>query len=100
MLEHAELARKLPKFDPGQVVATPGALVALTFNGFSPIEMLHRHLNGDWGDVSPEDKALNGRAIEEGGRILSAYQLAGGERLWIVTKADRSATTLLLPEES
>jgi hypothetical protein len=99
MGDRDDLAMRTPKFDAGQVLMSPGAIVVLDFNGISPIELLHRHLTGDWGDLTEEDKAANEAALTNGSRILSAYELAGGERLWIITEADRSATTLLLPEE-
>jgi hypothetical protein len=62
-------------------------------------EFIYRHVQGDWGAVSEDDKRENDRAVQHGDRILSAYTTSTGERLWVITKADRSATTLLLPEE-
>jgi hypothetical protein len=99
MSDHDELAHKLPKFDLGQVVATPAAIVAIEFAHSSAIELLQRHVTGDWGDLSAEDKALNDRAIEKGERIVSAYTLADGERLYIITEWNRSVTTILLASE-
>jgi hypothetical protein len=58
-----------------------------------------RHARGDWGDLSSEDKLANKRALEEGTRLLSAYHLKTGQKIWIITEWDRSATTVLLPEE-
>lgn len=95
----SELARRMPKFELGQCVITPGAIVALEFNGISALELLHRHATGDWGDLDADDKQANEAALQTGSRILSAYKLAGGERVWIITEADRSASTILLPEE-
>jgi hypothetical protein len=91
------------RFDPGQVVATPGALEALKAAGQGPGEFLGRHLRGDWGDLGDEDKRLNDEALIDGSRVLSAYVLATGQRLWIISEATddegkRAATTLLLPE--
>jgi len=83
----------------GQLLATPGALRALAHAGQSPIAFLRRHMAGDWGEVCPEDAQANAHAAEHGGRILSAYTLSSGVKIWIITEADRSATTLLLPEE-
>ena len=84
----------------GQVVATPEAVRTLEDEGTVPAEFLERHQKGDWGDVCREDKEANEYAINEGLRILSAYKLpVTGERLWIITEADRSSTTLLLPSE-
>jgi len=78
------------------IVATRGA------SSEFPEAFLHscldRHFSGDWGEVCEEDKAVNDDAMENGGRVLSAYSLRG-DRLWIITEADRSVTTLLLPEE-
>jgi len=88
-----------PKFPVGQVVATPGVLSALSSNRQSPLDLLRRHERGDWGDLDQEDKAANNRALKEGSRILSAYRLKDKTRVWLITEADRSATTLLLPEE-
>ena len=58
-----------------------------------------RHMAGDWGDVDEEDKAANDQALTDGSRLLSAYRTAAAKKLWIITEADRSATTILLPEE-
>lgn len=89
----------LLKFSPGQIVATPGALEAFTASGERPLDYLYRHLQGDWGDLSPEDKQANEDALKHGNRILSAYTLATGVRVWVITDWDRSVTTFLLPEE-
>lgn len=85
----------------GQIVATPGAVQALLDAGHKPVptELLARHEAGDWGEVSPEDWQENELSVREGFRILSAYKLATGVKIWIITEADRSATTILLPEE-
>jgi hypothetical protein len=87
------------RFPFGRVVATPGALRALEKAEQHPAEFLDRHGNGDWGDVTDADKQANALAIEQGSRILSAYTTSAGDPLWILTEADRSATTILLPEE-
>ena len=84
-------------FKQGQIVATPGAL-SLEERGVNLLTYLHRHLSGDWGDLDDEDKAENIFSIEHGFRILSSYNTPL-EKLWIITEADRSATTFLLPEE-
>ena len=83
----------------GQVLATPGALRALETTGEKPAHYLARHAAGDWGELDEEDRAANDRALRVGERILSAYSLPDGERLWIITEAGRSATVLLLPAE-
>lgn len=87
------------KFNPGQMVATPGALAVLRERGCAPHELLRRHLRGDWGDLSTEDATRNDQALLYGDRLLSAFDIGGDERIWIITEADRSVTTLLLPSE-
>jgi hypothetical protein len=87
------------KFPLGQVVATPGALDALRDAGQDASFFLDRHVQGDWGSVGKADWKLNDEASQIGERLLSAYRTLKGIRIWIITEADRSATTLLLPEE-
>lgn len=87
------------KFPLGQTVATPGALDALTQAGQSPVFFLDRHVQGDWGEVDAEDKRANDLALVQGERLLSAYRTLKGDRLWVITEADRSSTCILLPEE-
>lgn len=87
------------KFPLGQIVATPGAIEALRRAGQTPLEFLARHARGDWGELDREDQQENGFSLREGFRLLSAYRLKDGRRLWIITEADRSVTTFLLPEE-
>jgi hypothetical protein len=90
----------LPLFALGQVVATPGALDALQTAKVAPRQLIKRHVTGDWGDLSAEDKAENDYSIGRGLRIFSAYILpTTGIKMWVITEADRSATTLLLPSE-
>ena len=80
--------------------ATPGALEALERHGQAAMHFLARHLRGDWGDLCEEDKQENEFSVRNGFRILSAYKLNGdGQKVWIITEADRSATTILLPDE-
>jgi hypothetical protein len=84
----------------GRLLSTPGAIEAMAKAGQDPAELLTRHRSGDWGDVDAEDAAANTRAAVEGGeRVLSAYTLKDGTRLWVITEAARSATTILLPDE-
>jgi hypothetical protein len=83
----------------GQLVFTPGALDALAKAGQNGKELLDRHCRGDWGDVNAQGSAANDRAITEGDRILSAYSLKDQTKVWIITEADRSVTTILLPDE-
>ena len=79
--------------------ATPGALEALARAGEDVQTYLRRHLSGDWGEVCDEDKELNDEAVGMEERIMSAYVLPTGLRIWVCTEPDRSATTVLLPEE-
>ena len=93
-----------PKFPLGQVLATPGALEALKKSGQSPASFIERHVSGDWGEVCPDDKALNDESLIDGSRILSAYKTSKNERLWIITEAaddegHRCCTTILMPSE-
>ena len=89
----------VPLFPLGQIVATPGALALLEQARKSPLEFLSRHLRGDWGDLCQEDKTENELSLKHGLRLLSSYPVTNSEKLWIITEADRSVTTLLLPEE-
>jgi hypothetical protein len=83
----------------GTVVATPGALDALTEARESALGFLARHASGDWGEIPPEDREENEFSIKNEFRILSAYSLRNGTKIWIITEADRSVTTILLPCE-
>jgi hypothetical protein len=97
--EPSLVGRKRPLFPLGSVVATPGALDLLDRSGINAASLLARHQSGDFGVVCVEDIYENTFAIEhDSGRVLSAY-VVGNERLWIITEADRSSTTLLLPSE-
>jgi hypothetical protein len=87
------------RFTLGDVVATPGALDALRRNHAGAWTYLRRHVTGDWGDLDTEDVAENELSLVEGFRLFSRYTLPDGTRLWVITEADRSCTTLLLPEE-
>ena len=95
----SDQGKKKALFRLGQVVATPGALEALQAAGQQPAEFLSRHVTGDWGEVPPEDAQENELSVKQGFRILSAYTLNTRVKIWIITEADRSATTLLLPNE-
>jgi hypothetical protein len=86
-------------FPLGGLVATPGALQALDTSGESPIIYLTRHLHGDWGDLTEDDKQANTDAVATQTRILSAYHLKDGTKIWIITEAARSSTCILLPSE-
>jgi hypothetical protein len=86
------------RFDLGRLVATPSALEVLDQQGVSPLDLLRRHAAGDWGEVCAEDARENERSVKHGWRVLSVYQV-GGERLYVITEADRSSSCLLLPSE-
>jgi len=88
-----------PLFPLGRVVATPGALGTLEAADESPADLLNRHVRGDWGDLDDEDKAANEAALRDGSRIFSAYVLSSGEKIWVISEADRSSTCLLRPDE-
>jgi hypothetical protein len=86
----------LSKFPLGQIFATQGALDSLSMTAIN--RALDRHASGDWGQVCEDDRATNEVALIDGSRLLSAYR-SGGLEYWIITEADRSATTLLLPSD-
>ena len=88
-----------PLFALGQVVSTPGALDAFAAAGQTPTEFLNRHVAGDWGDIERADAARNDLSIKVAFRIISAYILKTGLKIWIITEADRSSTCVLLPSE-
>jgi len=108
-----------PRFALGRVVATPGALALIHATNSNPFVLLAKHVTGDWGEIDPEDVVTNEDALEHGLRVLSVYRLPlqsvvekgaapvqpsqeaddHDNRIWLITEADRSVTTLLLPEE-
>lgn len=85
-------------FNPGKVCATPGAVDLMNRSSVEPIALLHRHLGLEQGDLCDEDHQNNKDALSQGGRIFSSYQVSCS-KIWVITEADRSVTTLLLPEE-
>lgn len=88
-----------PLFRTGQTVMTSAFAATIALRApRDAMVALQRHIRGDWGDVCAEDKAANDAALREGGRLLSSYS-SGGEKFWIITEADRSATTFLLPSD-
>ena len=106
----AALVAAPPKFDPGRVVMTPGAIEVLANNNALVSTYLVRHVTGDWGDLEPCDKRANDSDLKVGRRVLSAYKLANSDTIWIVTDAvdviqptddplKRDVTTVLLPSE-
>jgi hypothetical protein len=92
-------ATSINRFTLGEIFITPGALEALEIAGQTEIEFLRRHMSCDWGDISKEDVAENELSITEGFRILSAYHTVKDQKIWIITEADRTSTTILLPCE-
>ena len=70
-----------PKFNLGRLVATPGALTAITAAGHTPTEFLDRHSQGDWGDLDEEDRRENERSLQDDCRLLSAYRLRDGTKI-------------------
>ncbi|SAK87801.1 plasmid related protein [Caballeronia glebae] len=88
-----------PRLTPGRLFATPGALEVLRAANVSVDDLLTRHLRGDWGDLTAEDRRQNDLALESGLRVLSCYELPGGGKVWIITEWDRSVTTVLLPDD-
>lgn len=85
------------RFPLGRLVSTPGALDAVPADQM--LVALQRHIAGDWGDLCDEDRRENERALTAGDRLLSSYQTTAGVKFWIITEGDRSATTVLLPDE-
>lgn len=87
----------MSRFQLGRLVSTRGALERVPNEEM--LCALRRHASGDWGNVCPDDAASNADALGCGARLLSSYKSTGGVRFWIITEGDRSATTVLLPEE-
>ena len=86
-----------PKFSLGEVVSTAHAMAALASTDMQLA--LHRHVTGDWGEVDEQDWEANEQSLLWGDRLLSVYRSSKGVKFWIITEADRSATTVLLPED-
>lgn len=86
------------RFNLGQIVGTPDAIRTLCERGKHPSDLLDRHATGDWGDLDQEDAQANEDALARGDRLLSSYRLDASTKVWIITEADRSATTILLPD--
>lgn len=89
----------MPLFSLGKIVATPGALEALSRSEQSPGEFLTKHVRGEFGDLDAFDAEANRTAIRDGSRILSSYKTRHGEAIWVITEADRSSTCILLPSD-
>lgn len=86
-------------FPMGELVATPGALSLLASHRINPISLVGRHLQGDWGDVTDDDRAANNDAVTLGNRILSSYTVGEKDKVWIITEHDRSSSHIVLPSE-
>jgi hypothetical protein len=86
-------------FNLGQIVATPGALALLEKHNMTPMQFLQRHVTGDFGELCDEDREANNEAIWNEERILSSYKINETDKIWIITEADRSTSSCLLPEE-
>ena len=86
-------------FDLGTILVTPGVLEVFPNINTTPLSLLLRHASGDWGELCAEDVQENNIALREGYRLLSSYQVAPDVKIWVITEADRSVTTLLLPDE-
>ncbi|UQY83019.1 hypothetical protein [Ralstonia pseudosolanacearum] len=99
MTESSIPTQSPPRLPLGQLLATPGARAALQAAGISVFKLLNRHARGDWGELSEEDQLQNNMAAITGQRVLSSYPLPTGQKVWIITEWDRSATTVLLPED-
>ena len=87
----------IAKFRVGKLVATPNAIEHLSQGDM--VSGLSRHMAGDWGDVNMDDHEENELSLQEGFRLLSVYHAKNGVKFWIITEADRSITTVLLPED-
>jgi hypothetical protein len=98
-ISEMQKTERKPLFDLGQLVATPGALAALEKTGQNAMEFLSRHVRGDWGDILEEDKKENQFSLEKGFRLMSSYRTTADDVVWVITEANRSHTTLLLPNE-
>ena len=85
------------RFALGRLLITPGAKETLEDSEVS--QALRRHASGDWGDVSEGDRQENELSVSRNLRIFSVYHSSNGEKFWVITEADRSSTTVLLPEE-
>ncbi|CAJ0816892.1 hypothetical protein LMG19087_02911 [Ralstonia wenshanensis] len=99
MTEFSLPALTRPRLPLGQLLATPAAIAALSEASVSAHLLLNRHARGDWGDLSSEDQAMNQLAVLTGQRVVSHYTLPNGQVVWVITDADRAATTVLLPED-
>jgi len=88
----------MKKFELGTVVATVAAMDVAKDNNIRLTALVNRHESGDWGDLSADDLESNESALKHGDRIFSSYDTNGG-KFWVITEADRSVTTVLLPSD-
>jgi len=88
-----------PRFELGQITVTPAALAALEAADVPGLLLLAKHLHGDWDELAEHDRLQNELAVLLGLRVLSSYALPDGRKVWVITEADRSATTILLPDD-
>ena len=95
---NAPTPRQVECFTLGQCFATSGVVQVLQGAELDPMTLVQRHHGGDWGDLCAEDVQANEAAIREGYRILSAYTVAG-QKVYVITEANRSVTTVLLSSE-
>ncbi|MFL9867283.1 hypothetical protein PQR67_24165 [Paraburkholderia fungorum] len=86
-----------PRFRPGRIFATPAALEVIADAHVPILDLLFRHLRGDWGALSESDRQQNELSVDTGLRILSSYVLPNRQTVWLITEWDRSSTTFLLP---
>ena len=93
-------SQEIPKalFEMGRIVMTTGAIETLTRVGRHPVQLLARHVTGDWGDLPEEDIQENACSLRQGYRLLSAYRIEDA-KFYVITEWDRSVTTILLPSE-
>ena len=88
-----------PRFTVGWLILTPGALLALIESREDPRDFVSRHIQGDWGDIGPDEWTDNEYALRHGEQLFSIYHTRHGRKLWVVTEGNRYATTILLPPE-
>jgi len=86
-------------FSLGQILMTPGMIAAFERTGEKPLSFLNLHQRGIWGQLSKDDKHENELSLEKGWRLMSAYFLKDGTKIWVITEADWASTTILLPNE-
>lgn len=90
------------KFQPGQLVVTRAVHDMMSNNAKFEKHVhlsIERHLAGDWGDVCDDDRVANELALQSGDRLFSAFTIEGMPKIWVITEGDRSATTVLFPDE-